>query len=45
MGYPGEEGVAVRPITVNENAQFENFPDGFFEERFEEALDHAELMR
>jgi predicted ATPase len=41
---PGKEGVIVKPITVNENAQFENFPEGFFEERFEEALEHAELM-
>lgn len=41
---PGKEGVVVKPITVNENAQFENFPEGFFEERFEEALEHAELM-
>ena len=41
---PGKEGVVVKPITINENAQFENFPEGFFEERFEEALEHAELM-
>jgi predicted ATPase len=41
---PSKEGTIVRPITVNENAQYENFPEGFFEERFEEALARAELM-
>jgi predicted ATPase len=41
---PTEKGTAIRTITVNENAQFENFPEGFFEERFEEALERAELM-
>jgi len=41
---PTKEGATVKPITVNENAQFENFPEGFFEERFEEALSRAELM-
>ena len=41
---PSREGTIVRPITVNENAQYENFPEGFFEERFEEALARAELM-
>lgn len=41
---PTEEGTVIRTITVNENAQFENFQEGFFEERFEEALERAELM-
>ncbi len=41
---PTKEGTEIRTITVNENAQFENFPEGFFEERFEEALARAELM-
>ena len=39
-----KEGTEIRTITVNENAQFENFPEGFFEERFEEALARVELM-
>lgn len=41
---PAKEGTEIKIITVNENAQFENFPEGFFEERFEEALARAELM-
>lgn len=41
---PTKEGTIVRPITVNKNAQYEDFPEGFFEERFEEALSRAELM-
>jgi predicted ATPase len=41
---PSAEGTIIKPITVNKNAQFENFPEGFFEERFEEALARAELM-
>ena len=41
---PTKDGTEIRTITVNENAQFENFPEGFFEERFEEALARAELM-
>lgn len=41
---PSKEGTIVKPITVNENAQYENFPEGFFEERFEEALHRAELI-
>ncbi len=41
---PTKEGTNIRPITVNENAQYENFPEDFFKERFEEALSRAALM-
>ena len=41
---PTEDGTKIRKITVDKNGQYENFPEGFFEERFKEALDRAELM-
>ncbi len=41
---PTESGTEVKTITINRNGQFENFPDGFFEESFEEAMEMAELM-
>lgn len=41
---PTESGTEVKTITINKNGQFENFPDGFFEEGFEEAMEMAELM-
>ena len=39
-----ERGTEIKTITINKNGQFENFPDGFFEESFEEAIEMAELM-
>lgn len=41
---PTKDGTKIRPITVNEDAQYENFPEDFFKERFEEALSRAALM-
>ncbi|RLG29993.1 hypothetical protein DRO03_05740 [Methanosarcinales archaeon] len=41
---PTENGTEIKTITINKNGQFENFPDGFFEESFEEAMEMAELM-
>ena len=41
---PTKSGTEVKTITINKNGQFENFPDGFFEESFEEAMEMAELM-
>ncbi|OYT61956.1 hypothetical protein B6U67_05050 [Methanosarcinales archaeon ex4484_138] len=41
---PTDNGTEIKTITINENGQFENFPDGFFEEGFEEAMEMAELM-
>ena len=41
---PTESGTEIKTITINKNGQFENFPDGFFEESFEEAMEMAELM-
>jgi predicted ATPase len=40
---PTESGTEIKTITINKNGQFENFPDGFFEESFEEAMEMAEL--
>ena len=41
---PTDNGTEIKKITINENGQFENFPEGFFEEGFEEAMEIAELM-
>ncbi|CAD6491732.1 MAG: AAA ATPase domain protein [Candidatus Argoarchaeum ethanivorans] len=41
---PTDNGTEIKTITINENGQFENFPEGFFEEGFEEAMEIAELM-
>lgn len=41
---PTDSGTEIKTITINENGQFENFPDGFFEEGFEEAMEMSELM-
>ncbi|KAF5416967.1 MAG: hypothetical protein C5S48_01370 [Candidatus Methanogaster sp.] len=41
---PTESGTEIKTITINKNGQFENFPDDFFEESFEEAMEMAELM-
>ena len=41
---PTERGTEIKTITINKNGQFENFPKGFFEESFEEAMEMAELM-
>jgi hypothetical protein len=41
---PTREGVKIKKIDINENGQYENFPEGFFEERFQEALKRAELL-
>lgn len=42
---PTSEGSQVREITLNEYGQFEDFPEGFFEEDLEEAFAHLEAMR
>jgi predicted ATPase len=41
---PTADGTEIRTITITEDGQFKNFPDGFFEEGFEEAIEMAELM-
>jgi len=41
---PTDNGTEIKTIAINENGQFENFPDGFFEEGFDEAIGMAELM-
>jgi len=39
---PTENGAEIIDVTINENGQYENFPDGFFEERYTEAMETAE---
>ena len=41
---PTENGTEIIDISVNKNGQFQNFPKGFFEERYEEALLKAESI-
>ena len=41
---PTREGTKIRPVTLKENGQYEDYPSGFFEEDFEEALKHLEAM-
>jgi predicted ATPase len=41
---PTPEGTAVEEVTLNENGQYVKYPDGFFEEGFEEAFAHMEAM-
>jgi predicted ATPase len=42
---PGPEGTQIKQVTMNADGQFEGWPEGFFEEGFEEALKHTEAMR
>ncbi len=41
---PTENGTEVIDIIINKNGQFQNFPKGFFEERYEEALIRADSI-
>ncbi len=41
---PGPEGTQIQEVTLNEVGQFEEFPEGFFEEGFEEAIAHAKAI-
>ena len=41
---PTENGAEIIDVQVNENGQYENFPEGFFEERYEEAMATAEVI-
>ena len=41
---PTENGAEIIDVHVNENGQYENFPDGFFEERYEEAMATADAV-
>ena len=38
---PTDDGTQIIEISINENGQYQNFPDGFFEERYKEALSKA----
>lgn len=41
---PREDGTHVQEVTLNELGQYENFPEGFFDEGYEEALEHMRVM-
>ena len=41
---PTEEGTRIRDISINTDGQYENYPDGFFEERYAEAMKKADLI-
>lgn len=41
---PTENGTEIIDISINEDGQYENFPDGFFEERYKEAMATAEAV-
>lgn len=41
---PTENGTEIIDVSINENGQYENFPDGFFEERYEEAMATADAV-
>lgn len=42
---PTSEGTHIQEVTVNENGQYERFPEGFFEEDFFEALEHLKAIK
>ncbi|MCS6805949.1 MAG: DUF3696 domain-containing protein [Acidobacteriota bacterium] len=42
---PTPRGSQVREIMLNKYGQYEDFPEGFFEEDFEEAFAHLQAMR
>lgn len=41
---PTSEGTKIEAVTLNENGQYVQYPKGFFEEGFDDALHHAEAM-
>lgn len=41
---PTENGTEIIDVNINENGQYENFPDGFFEERYKEAMATVEAV-
>ncbi|MGB8217615.1 MAG: DUF3696 domain-containing protein [Candidatus Methanoperedens sp.] len=41
---PTKNGTEIIDIGINKKGQFQNFPDGFFEERYEEALMKADYI-
>ncbi|KCZ71338.1 Protein of unknown function (DUF3696) [Candidatus Methanoperedens nitroreducens] len=41
---PTKDGTEVIDVTINKKGQFQNFPEGFFEERYEEALMSANMI-
>jgi predicted ATPase len=40
---PQCKGTKILKININENGQYENFPKGFFEERYDEAIKRAKI--
>jgi predicted ATPase len=41
---PTKNGTEIIDVRINENGQYENFPDGFFEERYDEAMATADAV-
>lgn len=41
---PTPEGTHIQPVTLNEQGQYESFPEGFFEEDVVEAFEHLKAM-
>ncbi len=42
---PTSEGTRIQEVTLNEQGQYESFPDGFFEEDVMEAFEHLKALR
>ena len=41
---PTKNGTEIIDVNINDNGQYENFPEGFFEERYKEAMSTAEAV-
>ena len=42
---PTMDGTQVKEVTLNEQGQYVEFPDGFFEEDLDEAIEHLKAMK
>jgi predicted ATPase len=42
---PTSEGTQIQEVTLNEQGQYESFPDGFFEEDVMEAFEHLKALK
>lgn len=42
---PTEDGTEIQEVTLNEQGQYESFPEGFFEEDVIEAFEHLKAMK
>jgi len=41
---PTTKGTDIMEVTINDNGQYENFPEGFFEEDLVEAFEHLKAI-